>query len=88
MATYESKMLAVSRAGHDKGRLYAVIREEDPYLYLVNGTTRKLAGPKRKKRMHVQVIRHLPEDLEDVMKRIQDDSDVRRILEQYQRAHQ
>ena len=30
-------MFAFSRAGHDKGRLYFVISEEDEYVYLVDG---------------------------------------------------
>ncbi len=81
--SYTSTMLAVSRAGHDTGRTYVVIGEDGPFLFLVNGTTRQLANPKRKKKMHVQIIRHLPDDLRKEMALIRDDSNVRKILKQY-----
>ena len=82
--TVTAKMLAVSRAGHDCGKTYVVIGEDSLYADLVNGSTRPLAKPKRKKWKHVQVIRHLPDELLRQMQMIQDDSDVRRILKQVQ----
>ena len=48
--------VVVSLAGRDKGRAFLVVREEDPnYVYLVDGTLRKLSAPKRKKRKHIKV---------------------------------
>ncbi len=40
-------MFAFSRAGHDKGRLYFVISEEDEYVYLVDGDLRPVEKPKK-----------------------------------------
>ena len=81
-------MLAVSRAGHDRGKTYVVIHEDPPYVLLVNGSTRPLAKPKRKKVMHVQLVRHLPDELAETLQQIRDDSDVRRVLALYRKSHQ
>lgn len=47
--------LAVSRAGRDKGRLFLVLREEPPFVYVADGALRKLEKPKKKKRMHLSL---------------------------------
>ena len=48
--------VVVSTAGRDQGQFFYVIKEEAPYLYLVNGKDRPLDRPKRKKRKHVQKV--------------------------------
>jgi len=45
--------LVVSRAGRDKGKLFAVVRLEGEFAYLADGDLRKLEKPKRKKRRHL-----------------------------------
>lgn len=50
-------MFAVSLAGHDKGQMYLVIREEGDMVYLVDGKIRKLENPKKKKKKHLQVVK-------------------------------
>ena len=49
-------MLAKSKAGHDKGKVYVIYDVNETYVYLVDGRIRVLENPKRKKRKHVQVI--------------------------------
>ena len=49
-------MLAKSKAGHDKGHIYMIYDVDETYVYLVDGKTRSLEKPKKKKRKHVQVI--------------------------------
>ena len=44
-------MLAKSKAGHDIKKVYVVVREEDEFLYLANGTTKLLSNPKKKKKI-------------------------------------
>lgn len=46
--------LAFSKAGHDKGKLYVVVKEEQDALWLADGRTRILEKPKRKNRRHIQ----------------------------------
>ena len=56
MDKYEVGMLARSKAGHDKGHVYVIMKEEDAYVYLVDGSLRPIEKPKKKKKKHVQVI--------------------------------
>ena len=53
----ELGVLAVSRAGHDRGRLYVIVgRSESEYVLLADGKTRKLDHPKKKKLRHVSLL--------------------------------
>ena len=49
-------MLARSKAGHDKGRVYVICEVDETYVYLADGKIRTLLNLKKKKRKHVQVI--------------------------------
>ncbi len=49
--------MAASKAGHDRGKIYLIIREEEEYVYLVDGKSRTFENPKRKNRKHIQVIK-------------------------------
>ena len=50
-------MFATSKAGHDKGNVYFIIREDEEYVYLVDGKIRTLDKPKRKNKKHIQIIK-------------------------------
>ena len=41
---------AKSKAGHDKDQLYFILKVEEEFVYLVNGTTRPLDKPKKKRK--------------------------------------
>lgn len=58
-------MLARSKAGHDKDQLYVVLSIEEKHVWLVNGTTKPVNGPKKKKYKHLQPIGRIPENLKD-----------------------
>ena len=45
--------VVLSKCGHDTGRIYIVVSEEDSYLCLCDGDKRTLAAPKKKRRRHV-----------------------------------
>ena len=68
MDRYEVGMLARSKAGHDKGHVYVIMKEDGAYVYLVDGVHRTIGKPKKKKKMHVQVIleRHETSDIDNV----------------------
>ncbi len=77
-------MLAKSKAGHDKGKTYIIYEVDDTYVYLVDGTIRKIENPKRKKLRHLQLIceQHDVSGIDDVsIKRILKlfDKEMRRI---------
>ena len=71
----------MSKAGHDKGALYVIIREEGEYVYVADGRIRTSDRPKKKNRKHVQIIKKKqitePESgLDDIM--------IRKIIKEYQ----
>lgn len=57
-------MLAISKAGHDKDCWYVVLYIEGKYAYLVNGKTKPVDAPKKKKLMHLQPVDRFPETLQ------------------------
>ena len=63
MAEYKAGCLVRSLAGHDKGSLFIIIREDAEYVYLADGRLRTAGNPKRKKKKHVQVSRIRDEKL-------------------------
>ena len=83
MEHFHARMLAVSLAGHDKGKRCVVLAEETNGCYVVDGRLRLLGNPKWKNQKHLQLIKHLPEDLLTEMAQIENDGDVRRILAAY-----
>lgn len=80
-------MLAKSKAGHDKDRIYLVLSQEGDMVSLVNGVNRTIERPKRKKRMHIQPIVHLPREVADMMEELSEitDETVVKILDAYAR---
>lgn len=50
-------MFAISKAGHDKDRMYLIIKEEGDFLYLADGKIRKMENPKKKKKKHLQLVK-------------------------------
>jgi hypothetical protein len=83
-------MLATSKAGHDKKQVYVVLKEDDEYCYLVNGTTKLVAKPKKKKKIHLQLIKNIPENVlaEIKDKNNLDDILIKRILKVYNRRNE
>lgn len=79
--------LATSKAGHDKGELYVIVRSDEDYVYLVNGTNKNIDSPKKKKHKHIQIIKNIPAivtDKTDVDKL--DDVSIKRILKSYKQT--
>ncbi len=74
-------MLAVSKAGRDRGSLYVIIEEAGEYVYLADGRNRTISRPKRKNRKHIQIIKKIR------MEKPQDgyrDLEIKRIIKKYQ----
>lgn len=55
--------LASSKAGHDKGEIYIIIKEETEYVYLADGKYKTLENLKKKNKKHIQVIRKESDDI-------------------------
>lgn len=74
MMEYETGALCTSLAGHDKGQVFVIIGGAGEYVSLVNGASRPLARPKKKKKKHIQMI-HDEEEWE--RKRLIEDGRIR-----------
>ena len=55
--------LASSKAGHDKGEIYIIIKEETEYVYLADGKYKTLENLKKKNKKHIQVIKKNADDI-------------------------
>ncbi|WP_296117486.1 KOW domain-containing RNA-binding protein [uncultured Eubacterium sp.] len=77
--------LALSMAGHDKGHYYVITGEEGNFVYVADGTLKLCAQPKRKNRRHIQLIRRLPAEVEEIFQKEESWSDlnVKRALKLY-----
>lgn len=80
-------VLAKSLAGHDRNQIYVILKEENDFFDLANGTTKTIAKPKRKKKIHVQLIKNIPSEVLDEIKedKALDDLSIKRILKCYNR---
>ncbi len=61
MMEIRAGMAAWSLAGHDRGKLYIIIRSEGEYVWLADGICHKLENPKKKNRKHIQAAKRMPE---------------------------
>ena len=50
-------MFAISKAGHDKGRMYLIVKEEEDFFYLADGRSRGIEKPKKKRKKHLQLVK-------------------------------
>lgn len=76
---------ATSKSGHDKNHVYLILEQEKDFVYLVNGTTKPLEHPKKKNRKHVQIIKKLPIEVEEVLKTGMSDITIKKAINEYLR---
>ncbi len=74
-------MLAMSKAGHDKGAIYVIIREEGEYVYVADGRIRTVDVPKKKNKKHIQIIK---KKQLTVSESGFNDLEIRKIIKEYQ----
>ena len=73
----EPGMLARSKAGHDRDRVYVIIETENEYVYVADGELRPLRHMKRKNSRHLQTI------LKMRLEGKPDDEGIRRIIREF-----
>lgn len=76
---------AKSLSGHDKGQYYLVVKEEEEFLFLVNGTTRPLEKAKKKNKKHVQLIKKLPEEIMPMEEEELSNLRIKKIMKDYEK---
>ncbi len=76
----ERGVLAVSLAGHDKGRTFAIIKADGEYAFIADGAARSVDKPKRKKLKHLKPL-NITLDLDRLNPGTLTDGDLRRAIE-------
>lgn len=81
MSEFKIGGFAVSAAGHDTGKCYVIIQMDSEYVYLVDGRIRTTDRPKKKKKMHVNMLVHSDETLvEKVMNQSVKNEEIKRAI--------
>lgn len=78
-------ILARSKAGHDKNRVYVVLGSQDDLVFLADGKYKSVEEPKKKKEKHIQPIKQLPRNVKEYLNGIQElnDIEIRKVLKLY-----
>ena len=78
---------ATSKAGHDKKKLYVIIKEDSEYVYLVDGELKPIEKPKKKSKKHIQIINKVDEIIQNKLetKQIIYNEDIKRAIKLYWR---
>ncbi|NTV79733.1 MAG: hypothetical protein HGA25_11525, partial [Clostridiales bacterium] len=50
--------MAKVKAGHDKDKIYIIVRDDEKFVYLADGKLKTLQNPKKKSKKHIQPILH------------------------------
>ena len=50
--------MAKVKAGHDKDKIYIIVRYNEQFVYLADGKLKTLQNPKKKSKKHIQPILH------------------------------
>ncbi len=64
--------MAISKAGHDEGKVYVIVGRENGSLLLADGIERTISNPKKKNFKHVSVLE--TETMQDLEQMISDKS--------------
>ena len=51
-------LLASSKAGHDKDKIYVIIKEDNEYVWLADGKYKTVEKPKKKRKKHIQIVKY------------------------------
>lgn len=83
-------MLAESRAGHDRGKLYVIIKEDEESVYLSDGYVRPLDKLKKKNRKHIQIIRRPMQEIVEKVHKGEEikNEEIKRVIKLFQKENQ
>ena len=87
---FKKGYFARSKAGHDKGTLYAILDRDDRFVYLSDGRLKEVNNPKKKKEKHLQFIASQAEEIAAKLDSGLEitNEDVRRSLKLYNQNNQ
>lgn len=65
MNRFRPGQMAMSDAGHDRGKLYVILKIEGEYLFLADGKGRTVEKPKKKNACHVCRMNYIDPEIND-----------------------
>ena len=81
--------LAVSTSGHDRGRIYVIVKEEQDLVYLSDGKIKLVEHPKKKNKKHIQIIKRLPNEVIQLLEGTKfSDLNIKRAIKLYMRKQE
>lgn len=85
---YEIGNIVISKAGHDKGDVFVILKADAEYVYLMDGKYRTLKKPKKKKIKHVQGVHYIDLNLSNKSANRETiiDEDVKRAIKLYKKS--
>lgn len=86
MLEYKLGYFAKALCGHDKGKVYMIVSEEEDRVALCDGTSRPLGRPKYKNKKHVQLIRS--EKTADIFTSLVESGEADRLIREEIRARE
>lgn len=80
--------LAKSLSGHDKNQIYLIWKQEERFVWLVNGSTHTIDKPKKKNKKHFQIVRNIPEIVKEQLNEEAELTDItiRQVIKVYERS--
>lgn len=67
MKEYGIGMMARSLAGHDRGKMYMILSQDEQYVYLSDGVYRTVDKLKKKKKKHIQIDCRISEKIQKLL---------------------
>lgn len=77
---------AISKAGHDKGTLYIILKEDDKCVYVADGRIKLVGSPKKKNKKHIQcIVKKTDIFIRDKFQqgKIPNDDEIRKAIQNY-----
>lgn len=67
MKEYGIGMMARSLAGHDRGKMYMILSQDEQYVYLSDGVYRTVDKLKKKKKKHIQIDYRISQEIQKLL---------------------
>lgn len=71
-------MVVRSKAGHDKGSFFVAVKTENDFAYIIDGKSRTLENPKKKKQKHLS-----PTSTVLCEQSMETDSEIQKVLAEF-----
>lgn len=67
MKEYGIGMMARSLAGHDRGKMYMILSQDEQYVYLSDGVYRTVDKLKKKQKKHIQIDYRISQEIQKLL---------------------